>query len=66
MLNLCRCVGGLVAVLLMSGMASAQTQTPTSLETGTIVINRQFDDASSFSDGLAAVSIGDKWGFIAR
>ena len=38
--------------------------TPTSLKTGTIVVNPQFDDARAFSDGLAAVSIGDKWGFI--
>ena len=30
------------------------------------VINPQFVMASSFSDGLAAVRIGDKWGFIAR
>ena len=64
MLSLRRCVVGVVAVLLVGGLASAQTQTPTSLETGTIVINPQFDDASSFSDGLALVRIGDKSGFI--
>ena len=44
--------------------------TPTSLETGTFVINPQFDFPSSFSEGLAAVRIGDdetgRWGFIAR
>ena len=66
MLSLRRCVVGVVAVLLVGGLASAQTQTPTSLETGTIVINPQFDDASSFSDGLAAVSISGRYGFIAR
>ena len=36
--------------------------------TGHFVINPQFDEASSFADGLAAVRIGDwetgKWGFI--
>ena len=44
--------------------------TPTSLETGAFVINPQFDSAGSFSEGLAAVRIGDdetgKYGFIAR
>ena len=35
-------------------------------KTGHYVINPQFDGASSFSDGLAAVRIGDKWGYIAR
>ena len=68
MLNLRRCVVGLVAVLLMSGAALAQTQTPTSLKTGTYVINPQFDDAYPFSEGLAVVRIGDyetgKLGFI--
>ena len=64
MLTLRRCVVAVVAVLLMSGVTGAQTQTPTSLETGTIVINPQFDDASSFSDGLALVRIGGGSGFI--
>jgi len=76
MRNLRRCVVGLVAVLLVgaAGCSSPpQTETPavvastpTSLETDSFVINPQFDGARSFSDGLAAVSIGDKWGFIAR
>ena len=39
-------------------------------KTGSFVINPEFDSAESFSDGLAAVRIGDyetgKWGFIAR
>ena len=30
------------------------------------VINPQFDEADSFSDGLAAVLIDYQWGFIAR
>ena len=69
MLNLRRCVVGVVAVLLMSGAALAQTQTATNLKTGTIVINPQFDYAESFSDGLAVVRMGDdyrtgKYGFI--
>jgi hypothetical protein len=33
-------------------------------EKGKIVINPQFDDVSSFSEGLSGVKIGDKWGFI--
>src|ERR1039457_842039 len=37
-------------------------------KTGQIVINPQFDGADAFSEGLAAVRIGDdktgKWGFI--
>ena len=37
-------------------------------QTGSFVINSQFDYAESFSEGLAKVSIGDdttgKWGFI--
>ena len=35
-------------------------------KTGHYVINPQFDLADSFSDGLARVRIGDKWGYIAR
>ena len=35
-------------------------------KTGHYVINPQFGLAHSFSDGLAAVRIGSKWGFIAR
>ena len=76
MLNLRRGVVGLVAVLLVgaAGCSSPQqtetpgvvASTPTSLETGTFVINPQFDTAESFSDGLAAVRIDGKWGFIAR
>ena len=80
MLTLRRGVVGLVAVLLVgaAGCSSPpQTETPaevastpTSLKTGTIAINPQFDAADHFSDGLAAVRIGDyetgKWGFIAR
>jgi len=38
--------------------------TPTNLKTGRYVINPQFDAADHFSDGLAAVRIGDKAGFI--
>ena len=33
-------------------------------KTGKIVINPQFDSATSFSKGLARVVIGDKWGYI--
>jgi hypothetical protein len=78
MLSLRRCVVGVVAVLLVgaAGCSSpSQTETdavvastPTSLKTGTFVINPQFDGAFSFSEGLAVVRIGDdatgKYGFI--
>ena len=30
------------------------------------VIKPQFDGAGSFSDGLAGVEIGDKWGYISK
>ena len=33
-------------------------------ETGKLVILAQFDEAHSFSQGLAAVKVGSKWGFI--
>jgi WG containing repeat len=33
-------------------------------KTGTLVIKPQYDDAASFSEGLAAVNISGKWGFI--
>ncbi len=69
-----------VAVLLVSGVTGAagcssppQTETPavvastpTSLKTGTFVINPQFDRAGGFSDGLAVASISGRYGFIAR
>jgi hypothetical protein len=32
--------------------------------TGRVVIKPQFDGALPFTEGLAAVSIGKKWGFI--
>ena len=31
---------------------------------GTVVIKPQFDDALFFSEGLAIVKVGDKWGYI--
>ncbi|WP_223209986.1 WG repeat-containing protein [Picosynechococcus sp. NKBG042902] len=31
---------------------------------GTMVINPQFDSAGSFSEGLAAVRVGDRMGYI--
>ncbi len=31
---------------------------------GALAIGLQFDDVSSFSEGLAGVKEGDKWGFI--
>ncbi len=69
--------GGMLAVLLLAatGCSSpSKTATPaaapTTAKTGIIVINPQVDGAGSFSDGLAAVRIGDdktgKWGYIAR
>ncbi len=78
MLNLRRCLVGVVAVLVVgaAGCSSpSQTETPavvastpTSLKTGSCVINPQFDGASSFSEGFARVRIGDnttgKHGFI--
>ena len=33
-------------------------------KTGKIVINPQFDEAGTFSDGLAVVRLGDKFGYI--
>lgn len=71
-------VGWTLAILLAIGSAVAQKQKAdvTNLsnrphaKTGQIVINPQFDEAQPFSEGLAAVRIGDdetgKWGFIAR
>ena len=41
----------------------SKTATPASTSAN-IVINPQFDWADSFSEGLAAVSIGDKFGYI--
>lgn len=31
---------------------------------GTVAINPQFDEATDFADGLAAVRLGAKWGFV--
>ena len=33
---------------------------------GQVVIKPQFDDAGSFSEGLAPVKIGEKWGYISK
>ncbi len=33
-------------------------------KTGEFVIKPQFDFARDFSEGLAAVKVGDKWGYI--
>ena len=47
---------------------TSSTGSERTLAPGTFVINPQFDDALSFSEGLAAVRIGDsetgKWGYI--
>jgi hypothetical protein len=40
---------------------SKQNVTP---QTGKLVISPQFNQAYPFSQGLAAVNIGDKWGYI--
>ncbi len=34
-----------------------------SIKTGKVVIEWQFDQATSFSEGLAAVKVGNKWGY---
>ena len=69
-------LGGVLVVLLLTaaGCSSpSKTATPasaatnaTTAKTGTIVINPQFDESRSFSDGLAMVRIGGKEGYIAR
>jgi len=78
MLNLRRCLVGVVAVLVVgaAGCSSpSQTETPavvastpTGLKTGSFVINPQFGGAWLFNEGLARVRIGDnttgKHGFI--
>ncbi len=63
--------GGMLAVLVLAatGCSSpSKTATPaaapTTAKTGIIVINPQFEGAGPFSDGLAAVRIGGKWGYI--
>jgi hypothetical protein len=35
-------------------------------ETGKVVIPPQFNDAYSFAEGVAAVQMGGKWGYIRR
>jgi len=62
-------LGALVAfVKFHKRSAVSQTGLGTRFKTGQIVINPQFDAAQNFSEGLAAVRIGDdttgKWGFI--
>ena len=79
MLMMRRRLGGMLVVLLVvtatgCSSPSKSTRVPvaveavTSSKTGIIVINPQFDLANSFSDGLAAVRIGDvltgEWGFV--
>ena len=62
----------MLAVLLLTAAGCSSpstTATPASTATtGTIVITPQFDSAQSFSDGVAAVRIGDartgRWGYI--
>ena len=54
----------------MPTVISKQLDFQTTENTGKMVINPQFSGASIFSEGLAAVLIGDaktgKWGFISR
>jgi len=65
-------VGWSLAILLATASAAAQkqkadaTHSPnrTHAKTGQIVINPQFDEVGEFSEGLAAVRIAGKWGFI--
>jgi len=65
---------GLIVACRSSQISDAGVQRTTVLsttsESGRFVINPQFDEADQFSDGLAAVRIGDdktgKWGYISR
>src|SRR5258706_200389 len=47
-----------------SGGVAVITEWKTTDQTGRIVIPPQFDEAGSFSDGLAAVRIGARFGYI--
>ena len=35
-------------------------------KTGKFAIALQFDEAASFSEGLAAVKVGNKWGYVSK
>ena len=64
-------LGGVLAVLRLTAagwFSPSKRTTPasTNAKTGAIVIDPQFDYAYPFSEGLAAVFIGGKWGYIAR
>lgn len=55
----------IVALNLSASTELAQTRTYGYLnKTGEVVIKPGFQIATSFAEGLAAVTIGDKWGYI--
>ena len=45
---------------------STITEAIEEIKTGKFVINPKFDSAYGFSEGLAAVVIDGKWGYISR
>lgn len=45
-------------------VALEQSARSTTATTGTYVAAPQFDNAGAFSEGLAAVQVGGKWGFV--
>ena len=60
----------IVASSVLSGCSSEGSTTSANSDsqivnpTGKYIINPQFEDSSNFSEGLAAVKSGGKWGYI--
>jgi hypothetical protein len=58
------CAVSLLAVPILNNVAFSQKNTPKPSNQVKLLIPAQFDYASPFSEGLARVKIGQKWGYI--
>ena len=53
-----------VIALISPTARAAPAEIPVTAKTGVMVIPEKYDDAHPFQEGLAAVKVGDRWGYI--
>ena len=54
---------GVLALALLDARA-APAEIPVTAKTGEMVIPEKYDDGHPFQEGVAAVKVGDQWGYI--